>query len=80
MSKIGVVTVLYKSDSVLAAFISDINNQTHKDYEILFIENDVDNSFCEQYIYDYAKFNFCFIRNNKNVGVAAGNNQGIDYF
>jgi len=77
---IGIITVLYKSDDVLEDFISSFNNQTHDHFEVLFIENDVKNTFCESYIKQNATFDYHFVRNDKNVGVAAANNQGIDYF
>jgi len=77
---IGIVTVLYKSDDVLEDFIISFNNQTQNGFEILFIENDVKNTFCEAYIKQHARFDYHFLRNDKNIGVAAANNQGIDYF
>jgi len=77
---IGVITVLYKSDSVLQGFIDCFNKQTHQHFEVIFIENDVENTFCEAYIKKHARIAYDFIRNPKNLGVAVANNQGIDYF
>jgi len=78
--RIGIITVLFKSDTVLEDFIDCLNHQTHKNFEVYFIENDVQNSFCEGFIIDKARFDYSFIRNKTNVGVAAANNQGIDFF
>ena len=78
--RIGIITVLFKSDTVLEDFINCLNKQTHKNFEVLYIENDVENQFCEVYLKEHSKFDYRFVRNEKNVGVAAANNQGIDYF
>jgi len=78
--RIGIITVLFKSDSVLEDFIDCLNKQTHKNFEVFYVENDVENQFCETYIKQHSKFDYHFVRNSKNVGVAAANNQGIDYF
>lgn len=77
---IGIITVLFKSDTVLEDFINSLNNQVFQNFEVLFIENDVKNEYCEPYIKQHAKFKYHYLRNDKNVGVAAANNQGLDYF
>lgn len=78
--KIGVVTVLYKSQSVIEGFVKSLNAQTFVDYEVFIVENDVDDIFCEEYLRENARFQYFFVRNKENVGVARANNQGIDYF
>jgi GT2 family glycosyltransferase len=78
--KIGIVTVLFKSDSVIAGFIASMNAQRFADFHVLCIENDVDNPTCEAAIRADLKVPFTFIRNQSNVGVAAANNQGLDFF
>jgi GT2 family glycosyltransferase len=80
MAKIGLVTVLYKSDDVLPGFFASIAKQIHKDY-ILYL---VDNSASQQ---SDAIINTCLSENSitqhkhinsgGNVGVAEGNNIGI---
>lgn len=77
---IGIITVFYKSDSVIPAFIKCMNEQTHKNFEIIFIENDPSNTFSENYIKEHASFPFFYVKNATNNGIAAANNQGIDYF
>lgn len=77
--KIGIVTVLFKSDDVIDGFIESMNAQTLRDFEVFFVENDVENTFCEQRIRESANFPFEFVRNDTNAGVARGNNQGIDW-
>ncbi|CAB4052744.1 hypothetical protein LMG9964_06434 [Paraburkholderia phenoliruptrix] len=78
--KIGIVTVLFKSDSVIDGFIESMNAQSFRDFHILFVENDVASFHCEQAIRNELTVPFTFVRNRDNAGVAAGNNQGIDFF
>ncbi|WP_176053076.1 glycosyltransferase family 2 protein [Paraburkholderia caribensis] len=79
-TKIGIVTVLFKSDSVIDGFIESMNAQTFREFHILFVENDVANFHCEHEIRKGLTVPFTFVRNRDNAGVAAGNNQGIDFF
>ncbi|WP_339138592.1 MAG: glycosyltransferase family 2 protein [Candidatus Electrothrix sp. GW3-4] len=78
--KIGIITVLYKSSSVIEGFINSMNAQTWSEFDILFIENEVDEQYCETYIRNNSNFPFMFFRNEKNEGVARGNNQGIEHY
>ena len=78
--KIGIVTVLFKSDNVINGFIDSMNAQTFENFHILFVENDVANPHCERVIDEMLTTPFTFVRNYENTGVAAGNNQGIDFF
>ncbi|MFM0669310.1 glycosyltransferase family 2 protein [Paraburkholderia sediminicola] len=78
--KIGIVTVLFKSNPVIAGFIASMNAQRFTDFHVLCIENDVDNQGCEAAIRADLKVPFTFVRNKSNVGVAAANNQGLDFF
>jgi GT2 family glycosyltransferase len=78
--KIGIVTVLFKSDPVIAGFIASMNAQQFTNFHILCIENDVENQICEATIRADLKVPNTFIRNKSNVGVAAANNQGLDFF
>lgn len=80
MGKIGLVTVLYKSDDVLKDFFKSISFQTHRDYVLYLIDNsanDVTNNLIEQYLKQYPVTSCIHIKNKGNEGVAAGNNTGI---
>lgn len=80
MAKIGLVTVLYKSDDVLEDFFKSISFQTHKDYVLYLVDNsvnDVTNNLIEQYLKQYPVTSCIHIKNKGNEGVAAGNNTGI---
>lgn len=78
--KIGIITVFFKSESVLPDFIRCLNEQSFKDFEVCIIENDTENVSCEKLVVELSKFNYKFIRSDTNIGVAAGNNVGIDFF
>jgi len=78
--RIGIITVLYKSSSVIEGFIESMNAQIYQNYDVFFVENEVENAFCEEFIQSNARFSFTFLRNEKNEGVGKGNNQGIDHY
>lgn len=78
--RIGIVTVLYNSDDVLPGFIDSLSKQTAANFTLYIIDNSPTDSGChistaltQKYGID-AKIIF----NNSNVGVARGNNQGIE--
>lgn len=73
--KIGVVTVLYNSASVLADFFVSIERQSYGNFVVYCVDNaSTDDSVrqCRR------RSDRCVvIENGKNLGVAAGNNMGI---
>lgn len=77
--KIGVVTVLYNSETVLDDFFLGLNNQEYKNIILYIIDNNsTDNSY--KMSVDYKKkssYEVKIIKNMNNIGVAAANNQGI---
>ncbi|MDP9954609.1 GT2 family glycosyltransferase [Epilithonimonas hungarica] len=81
MASIGLVTVLYNSDDVLAAFFKSLSEQSFTDYHLYMIDNSVSES-STQLIHEltnkYSIKNYDHIKNENNVGVAKGNNQGIE--
>ena len=77
---IGIVTVLFNSDDVLPGFFESLSRQQGVRYRLYVIDNSITDSgsvlsksLAEQYGIN-AQVHF----NNANVGVAKGNNQGID--
>lgn len=81
MAKIGIVTVLYKSEKVLEDFFISISCQNYTDY-ILYVVDNSTTAQSQQLIQDYAKrFNLSnqlvYLPSESNIGVAAGNNVGI---
>lgn len=77
---IGIVTVLYKSQTVIKDFVRCLNDQTYKNFHVIFIDNDTEDRLCEEYINSNSRFSYTYVRNQKNEGVAKGNNQGINFF
>lgn len=73
--KIGVVTVLYNSSSVLPGFFRSIESQDYPEFTVFCVDNastDTSATECEGRGPMYT-----VIRNLQNQGVARGNNQGI---
>jgi GT2 family glycosyltransferase len=80
MSKIGLVTVLYKSDEVLEGFFKSISGQTYKNYILYLIDNSVNdstNSLINGLVKDFPVTQYNHIKNANNIGVAGGNNLGV---
>lgn len=78
--RIGIVTVLFKSAPVIDAFVICMNTQTFKNFHVYFVENEVTSEACRVAIERAARFNYTFVRNDRNMGVAAANNQGMGFF
>lgn len=81
MDCIGLVTVLYRSNDVLEGFFKSLSNQTYKNYHLFLIDNSPSIE-CDQILDNlmvrYPIVKWTHIKNNENVGVAKGNNQGIE--
>lgn len=80
MAKIGLVTVLYKSDEVLSGFFKSVSKQTHKDYILYLVDNSVNeqsNKVIADCLLHYPVTSCKHIKNPGNEGVAKGNNIGI---
>jgi GT2 family glycosyltransferase len=81
MSKIALVTVLFKSDSVLEGFIKSISAQTFKEYHLFLIDNTPSEGttrLLEDIVNRFPVAGYTHIQNPGNFGVAKGNNQGIE--
>src|SRR3546814_5427597 len=81
MSRFGLVTVLYNDTAVLDDFFESLSAQTFQDWFLIVVDNSPDDgpinkarALVAQHALENAVF---FIRNDENLGVAAGNNQGI---
>lgn len=73
--KVGVVTVLFNSSSVLPGFFSSLERQDFKDFHVWAIDNTSGDDSVAQCRTQGELFTI--IANEENLGVAAGNNQGI---
>ncbi|EPF16011.1 putative glycosyl transferase [Cedecea davisae] len=79
-AKIGIVTVFYNSPEVLPDFYQSLSIQEHSNYHLYVVDNSSnDQSFkLAQQLSAQYKITSTMINNHgENVGVAAGNNQGI---
>jgi GT2 family glycosyltransferase len=74
--KIGVVTVTYNSSSVLEDFFTSIENLAYPDFNLYVIDNASSDDTISK-IEDWSFESKILLKNTKNLGVAAGNNQGI---
>lgn len=80
MPKLGLVTVLFKSDDVLEGFYRSLSAQTFTDYHLYIIDNSPSpktDALIQSLQLKYPIAASTHLRNNDNVGVAKGNNQGI---
>jgi len=77
---IGIVTVLYNSETVLADYFSSLNSQTYRNFIVYIVDNkSPDNSLAFSHeLAETSFFQTVFIENDENVGVAKGNNLGIN--
>ena len=76
MEKIGIVTITYNSENVLHDFLDSIFNQTYSNFYLYVIDNySKDNT--RRVLSEIKDSRLRIQNNNKNIGVAAANNQGI---
>ena len=73
--RIGVVTVLFDSSSVLPGFFASLASQEHQDFHVWAVDNASTDDSVTQCRAQGDRFTV--IANPTNLGVAAGNNQGI---
>lgn len=77
---VGIVTVLFNSDDVLPGFFKSLACQRGVRYRLYVIDNSkIDSgSRLSRELADFHGIDTEIVFNNENVGVARGNNQGID--
>jgi GT2 family glycosyltransferase len=79
-AKVGLVTVLYNSVDVLPDFFASLANQRFSDYWLYVIDNSPDEGpidAARKLARQWQMAHVTFVRNDRNLGVATGNNQGI---
>lgn len=79
MAKIGIVTVLYNSSSVLDDFFESLSHQSYKDFVLYCVDNaSTDDSVCKtKLLTEKYSFPVVILAQKTNYGVAKGNNIGI---
>lgn len=74
--KIGIVTVTYNSGPVLSDFLDSLAQQSYRNFVLIVVDNASTDNTLE--LLRASNFpDLVLIANPKNIGVAAGNNQGI---
>lgn len=76
MKKIGLITITYNSAHLIEPFLKCVLAQTHTNFILYIIDNISSDNTLER-IAKYKDERIVLIANTTNVGVAAGNNQGI---
>jgi GT2 family glycosyltransferase len=74
--KIGLVTVTYNSATVIDGFMKSLALQTHRNWMLFVVDNNSADKTLEL-LSNYPDSHVKVIANKENLGVAAGNNQGI---
>lgn len=79
MGKIAIVTVLYEAEGCLPDFIISLKKQTKKNFIIIAIDNSSSSKPAEilKQLCNDSNIEYVYLRQNKNIGVAAANNIGI---
>tara|TARA_B100001750_G_C15501748_1_gene597696 strand:+ start:888 stop:1787 length:900 start_codon:yes stop_codon:yes gene_type:complete len=77
MIKIGIVTIVYNSEHVIDDFLNSLNKQSFNDFELFIIDNNSRDKTISKIKNYNLNFNYTLKINKNNIGVAAGNNQGI---
>jgi len=76
MKKIGLITITYNSAQVIEPFLQCVLRQTHVNF-ILYIIDNISSDSTLEIIKKHKDNRIKIISNTENVGVAKGNNQGI---
>jgi len=77
MEKVGVVTITYNSQYVIREFLDSLLQQSHENFLLYIIDNNSKDKTLE-IIKTYNDERIKIIQNSNNLGVAKGNNQGIN--
>lgn len=80
MAILGLVTVLFNSEPVLDGFFKSLGSQSFNDYHLYLIDNtpsEASDLLLNTLLKKYQIVNYTHVKNDSNVGVAKGNNQGI---
>ena len=76
--KIGIVSVTYNSESLLDDYLSSLKQQEHRNWHSFIVDNNSNDKTVRLLMERHLDpLNYSLVPNKENVGVAAGNNQGI---
>lgn len=77
MPKVSVLMPAYNAGKYIREAVDSILNQTYSDFELIII-NDCSQDDTEAIILDYSDPRVVYLKNEKNLGVAATLNKGLD--
>ncbi|WP_429018166.1 glycosyltransferase family 2 protein [Aeromonas veronii] len=77
-NKIGIVTVTFNSEPVLEDFLASLTNQRHQNFVLYVVDNNSRDLTLDMLAKAELPFELRVIANQDNLGVAEGNNQGIE--
>jgi GT2 family glycosyltransferase len=75
--KIGLVTITFNSEKVIEGFLDSVSKQDYKNFVLYIVDNDSKDGTIPAIEKHIGNINHQLIKNASNIGVAAGNNQGI---
>ena len=77
---ISVIAVNYNGERDLPAFLLSLSKQSYRNFELIVVDNaSTDRSAQVLKEYEYLFERVVFVRNDRNVGFAAGNNTALKY-
>jgi len=79
MKKIGIITINYNTEDLLAKLIGCLIEQSYKEWALLIVNNSPDNTEIKRVIDSFNDSRIMLGGNNKNLGYSKGNNLGFRY-
>ena len=77
MTDLAIITVTYNAEPFIGDFISSLNKQTNQNFKVFFIDNNSKDRTLKV-IHEKSSFNYEIKENSENLGIAEGNNIGIN--
>lgn len=79
MQKIGIVSINYYSEDLIARFIKGLLNQVYKNWILVIVNNGPDDLTIKKVIESSGSEKILLLNINKNVGYSEANNSGFSY-
>jgi len=79
MQKIGIITINYYSEDLIARFIKGLLDQVYKNWVLVIVNNSPDDTSIKKVIESSGSEKILLLNINKNVGYSEANNSGFSY-
>ena len=79
MQKIGIITINYYSEDLIARFTKGLLNQVYKNWVLVIVNNSPDDTSIKKVIESSGSEKILLLNINKNVGYSEANNSGFSY-